>query len=186
MEEKIFYFQKEEDGTDKALQLALDTAKGFEIKSVVLASTSGNTATKAAKMFKGSGVNLFIVGHQYGMREPGKTRFTKENIEMVEKLGFKVHFGTDLLTATVGALREKFGSGPFGIVADTLRMFCQGMKVATEVAIMACDAGLVSSEEDVVAVAGTGKGANTVVILQPANTYRIFQTRIKRIIAKEI
>lgn len=186
MEEKTFYFQKEEDSTDEALQLALDTAKEFDIKSVVLASTSGNTAVKAAKMFKGSGVNLFIVGHQYGMREPGKTRFTEENIETVEKLGFKVHFGTDLLTATVGAFREKFGSGPFGIVADTLRMFCQGMKVAIEVAIMACDAGLISSEEDVVAVAGTGKGANTVVVLQPANTYRIFQTRIKRIIAKEI
>jgi len=186
MEDKIFYFQKEEDSTDKALQLALDTAKRFDIRSIVLASTSGKTAVKAAEMFKDSGVNLFIVGHQYGMREPGKTRFTKENIEMVEKLGFKVHFGTDLLTATVGALREKFGSGPFGIIADTLRMFCQGIKVAIEVAIMACDAGLVSSEEDVVAVAGTGRGANTVVVLQPANTYRIFQTRVKRIIAIEI
>ena len=186
MEEKIFYFQKEEDSTNKALQLALETAKRFDIKSVVLASTSGNTAVQAAKMFKGSNINLFIVGHQYGMREPGKTSFTNENIELVEKLGFKVHFGTDLLTATVGALREKFGSGPFGIIADTLRMFCQGIKVAIEVAIMACDAGLVSSEEDVIAVAGAGKGANTVVVLQPANTYRIFQTKIKRIIAKEL
>jgi hypothetical protein len=29
MDEKIFYFQKEEEGTDKALQLALDSAKKY-------------------------------------------------------------------------------------------------------------------------------------------------------------
>jgi hypothetical protein len=172
------------ENTDTALDLALKTAKALKIKKVIIASTKGSTAVIAGEKFKGSGVRLIAIAHQYGFREVGKTEFTSENLEKAERLGVKVHFATDLLTATVGAFREKYGGGFFGIVADTLRMFGQGMKVAVEISIMACDAGLISSDEEVVAVAGTHGGADTVIVIQPSYTYKIFETGIKEIIAK--
>ncbi|MHA2394322.1 MAG: pyruvate kinase alpha/beta domain-containing protein [Promethearchaeota archaeon] len=183
MEQTIFENPGVEN-TDAALDLALETAKELNIKKVIIASTKGSTAVKAGEKFEGSGIELIAVAHQYGRREVGKTEFASENLEKAERLGVKVHFATDLLTATVGAFREKFGGGFFGIVADTLRMFGQGMKVAVEISIMACDAGLVSSDEEVVAVAGTGGGADTVIVIQPSYTFKIFKTNIKEIIAK--
>lgn len=184
MKETLYFDEAGEANTEEALDIALKTAKQFNIRKVVLASTRGVTAVKAGERFKGTGIEVIAVGHQYGFREPGKTLFLEENLAKARALGVRVHFGTDLLTATVGALGEKYGRGPFGLIADTLRMFGQGVKVAVEVAIMACDAGLVSPDEEVVAVAGSGKGSDTVLVLQPANTYRIFETKIREVVAK--
>ena len=43
------------------------------------------------------------------------------------------------------------------IIAYTLRIFGQGTKVAIELALMAADAGLVRTDEDVISLGGTGK-----------------------------
>lgn len=184
---ETLYFEKAgaESNTDECLDLALKTAKRLNIKKVVIASTSGATAVKAGEKFKGTGIVVIAVAHQYGHRDmPGKTLFLQDNLAKAQALGVKVHCGTDLLTATVAALREKYGGGPFGIVADTLRMFCQGAKVAVECAVMACDAGFVSPDEEILSVAGTSKGADTILILQPAETNKLFTVKIKEIVAK--
>jgi len=181
------YFEKAgaEGNTDECLDLALKTAKKLDIKKVVVASTSGATAVKAGEKFKGTGIAVIAVAHQYGHRDmPGKTLFLEDNLAKAQALGVKVHCGTDLLTATSAALREKYGGGPFGIVADTLRMFCQGVKVAVECAVMACDAGLVSPDEEILSIAGTSKGADTILVLQPAETHRLFTVKIREIVAK--
>jgi hypothetical protein len=189
---KTVYFEKAgSENTDEVLDLALKTARELKIKKVVVASTRGVVAVKSGEKFKDTGIQVIAVGHQYGFREPGKTWFLEENIRKAKDLGVKVHFATDVLTTTVGAFTggdsvEKliFPGGFFGIIAGTLRMFCQGMKVAVEISIMACDAGFVSSDEEVIAIAGTGRGADTVIVIQPANTHRIFKTRIREIVAK--
>lgn len=49
---------------------------------------------------------------------------------------------------------------------------------------MAADAGLIPVDNDVVAIAGTGRGADTALLLRPANTARFFDLKIKEIIAK--
>ena len=41
------------------------------------------------------------------------------------------------------------------------------MKVVLEIAAMAADAGLVRTDEDVICIGGTGRGADTAVVLQP-------------------
>jgi hypothetical protein len=66
----------------------------------------------------------------------------------------------------------------------TLRMFGQGMKVACEIATMAADAGLVRTDEEIIAIGGTGRGADTAIVLQPSYTHRFFNLRIKEIICK--
>jgi len=73
---------------------------------------------------------------------------------------------------------------PGEIMAQTLGVFCRGMKVAAEIIIMAADAGLVRTDEDVIAIAGSGRGADTAVVVQPANANRFFELKIKEIICK--
>jgi hypothetical protein len=49
---------------------------------------------------------------------------------------------------------------------------------------MAADSGLIPIDEDVVAIAGTGRGADTALRIQPANSSRFFHLKIREIIAK--
>ena len=73
---------------------------------------------------------------------------------------------------------------PGEIIARTLSVFGRGMKVATEITIMAADAGLVRTDEEVIAIAGSSRGADTAVVIQPANDARFFEIKIKEIICK--
>ena len=51
-------------------------------------------------------------------------------------------------------------------------------------ALMAADAGLVRTNEEIVAIAGTGRGADTAVVLRPANAQNFFDLRVLEIICK--
>jgi len=51
---------------------------------------------------------------------------------------------------------------------------------------MAADAGLISTDKDMIAIAGTGKGADTALRILPANASRFFELRTKEVIAKPI
>jgi len=57
------------------------------------------------------------------------------------------------------------------------------MKVAVEVAVMAADAGLLEGEGEVIAVAGTGSGADTAVVLSPAYSTSFFELKVREVIA---
>jgi hypothetical protein len=60
----------------------------------------------------------------------------------------------------------------------------EGTKVCVEITLMAADAGLIPVDGDVVAIAGTGRGADTALRIQPVNTSRFFDLKIREIIAK--
>ena len=69
------------------------------------------------------------------------------------------------------------GTYPTMIVANSLRRLGQGMKVCCEIVMEACDAGLVPENEEVIAVAGTGRGADTVCIIRSKAIEAIFRAR---------
>jgi hypothetical protein len=56
--------------------------------------------------------------------------------------------------------------------------------VAVEIALMAADAGLVRTDQDVIAVAGTAEGCDTALLVQPTNSYRFFDLKIREVICK--
>jgi hypothetical protein len=60
----------------------------------------------------------------------------------------------------------------------------QGTKVCVEITLMAADADLIPFEKDVVAIAGTGKGADTALRIKPANATRLFDLEIRKVIAE--
>ena len=68
-------------------------------------------------------------------------------------------------------------------MADTLRLFGQGIKVAVEVSVMAADAGTLTGN-DIIAVGGSGRGADAALVLKPAHQNNFFDMRIREVICK--
>jgi hypothetical protein len=49
---------------------------------------------------------------------------------------------------------------------------------------MAADAGLIPLDRDIIAIAGSSQGADTALLIKPANASRFFDLKIREIIAK--
>ncbi|UCC40061.1 MAG: hypothetical protein JSV96_00960 [Candidatus Aminicenantes bacterium] len=49
---------------------------------------------------------------------------------------------------------------------------------------MAADAGLIPTSEPCIAVGGTGRGADTAILLRPANAQTFFNAKVMEILAK--
>ncbi|NLE99974.1 MAG: hypothetical protein GX601_03265, partial [Anaerolineales bacterium] len=98
----------------------------------------------------------------------------------------KVHTGLHALGDGVGsAFTDKHGGRvPEEIVRETLYRFCQGMKVAVECVLMAADAGLLDMSREVVAIAGTGSGADTAIVVKPAYPRKFHELEIREVLAK--
>ena len=83
------------------------------------------------------------------------------------------------------AVNKKFSSIQVDeIIAQTLKLFGQGTKVAVEIAIMAADAGAVRTDQLAVSIGGTSRGADTAIVIKPANTYKFFNVKVDEIICK--
>lgn len=184
MESKTVYFEKMGEGnTDTTLKLAKQRAAESGIKNIVVASSRGETAVKAVKVLKG--FRVIIVTHVTGFAGPDTQEFTVENRKIVESKGGIILTTAHAFAGLSRAIRSKHNMYMLGeIVADTLRIFGQGTKVACEVALMAADAGLVRTDEDVVCIGGTGRGADTACVIKPVNTHNFFDLKIKEIICK--
>ena len=62
MEEKIVYFEEPGiENTETTLSLAAERAKARGIKKIVLASTRGETARMAARLWVDSGIKIVVV-----------------------------------------------------------------------------------------------------------------------------
>ncbi|MFN2108108.1 MAG: hypothetical protein ACK2UI_00475, partial [Anaerolineae bacterium] len=55
---------------------------------------------------------------------------------------------------------------------------------AVEVALMAADADLLDMSQEIIAIAGTGEGADTAIVLQPAYARKFKKLEIREILAK--
>jgi len=171
--------------TDHVLELAAQEAKLENIKNLVVATCSGETAFRLLKFLSPKEYNLVAVTHHVGFTSPGVDELSPENRQKLLEEGCKVLTTTHLFAGIDRSFRFKFqGIYPAEIVAQSLRLLGQGVKVATEIAIMALDAGLIPFGEDVIAIAGTGEGADTAVVLRPAHSHKLFDTKIKKIIIK--
>ena len=186
MEAKIVYFPEPgKQNTDEVLRLAVIRAAELGIKSILVASTTGDTALKAVEVFKGA--RIVAVSHFTGMIEPNTQEFTEENRQKVLSAGGTVLTATHLFSGLSRAMRKKFKMHLFEeVAANTLRIFGQGMKVVCEIALMAADAGLVRTDEDIIVIGGTGRGADTAVVLRPVNSEDFFDLKVREILCKPL
>ena len=184
MESTTVYFDNPGRGnTDEVLRIARERAEELGIKKVLVASTGGDTAIKAVEVF--DGIKVIAVSHATGFREPNSQEFTEEKRKMVESRGGVVLTTTHAFAGVSRAMRKKFETYVVGeVIAHTLRIFGQGMKVVCEIALMAADSGLVRTDEDVIAIGGSSRGADTAVVLKPVNSHDFFDLRVREILCK--
>jgi hypothetical protein len=185
LRKETVYFEKPGEANTEA---AIETALGYLAegkKHFVVATTRGSTGLRLAEALSGKGVNLVCVTHSAGFREPSQLEIDEEKREKIVDLGGKVLTTTILTHSIETALMNKHqGIFPTQIIAQTLRMFGQGLKVCPEIVMEACDAGLLPENEEVVAVAGTGLGADTVCLVRSAASKRFLDLRVLEIAAK--
>jgi len=179
----MYFDRAGEENTTDALRIAVEEAEKRGIRHIVVASTRGDTGLQAAKLLEGKGMALVVVGHNTGFSEEGKQEFDEGKRAQIEKLGGKVYTGTMVLRNLGTAIRSMQSYSQQDLVANTLRMFGQGMKVCVEIVAMAADAGLIPCE-DVIAVAGTGRGADTVAVIRANSSNNFFQIKVREILAK--
>lgn len=183
-EQSIVYFSKPGPSNTAAVLASVGRrAKELRLKHVVVATTTGASALKAAKALPG----MHIVGIHL---EAGCWKIyappDRHTVRAAEKLGVRFHTASHTLMGNVNAaIRNQFGTVTHTeIIAHTLYLFGQGMKVAVEVAIMAADGALVPVNRDLIAVAGTGEGLDTAIVVRAAYSREFFKTRIREILCK--
>jgi len=181
--ETVYFQTPGEHNTEALLKLVKAYAEANGIRDIVVASTSGETGVKASKMFKGC--NVVVVTHFVGFKEPGVSEFSEENRKRILKNRAKIHTATHTLSSAERAIRGKFRTiMPLEIIANTLRLFGEGTKVCVEITLMAADAGLIPVDRDVIAIAGSSRGADTALLIKPANASRFFDLKVREVIAK--
>jgi hypothetical protein len=183
-EKKIIYFDKAgEQNTHLLLKFAKEYVEKEDIRDIIVASTTGKTGAEAARTFKGR--NVVVVTHNFGFQEPGRNELQEEHKKEILSDGAKIFTGVHALSSAERAVRKDFGTiQPLELMANVLRRLGEGTKVCVEITMMAADAGLIPADKDVVAIAGTGRGADTALRLYPANAARFFNLKIREVIAK--
>ena len=186
MKKTIVYFEKAgPENTSETLKLAKERADELGIKDIVIASSHGGTALKATEFFDLKENNVVAVTICESFKDLGWTMKPEER-EKLESKGIRVLTCIHALGDNVGsAFTEKHGGiTPERFVRETLYRFCQGMKVAVEIVLMAADAGLIPVDREVIAIAGTDEGADTAIVVQPIYSRKFHELKIKEIIAK--
>lgn len=177
----VYFDKKGKENTEEVARLVADRAKELGVKYVVVASNTGATA----RHFQGKGLNVVCVTHQNGFHEPGKSEMEPEVRAELKQAGMEVLTTTHLFGNVERAVTQNQG-GLYvgGIISAALRMFSQGTKVAVEVAVMALDAGMIPYGEAIIAVGGTGRGADTALVLVPSHSKTVFDTEVLEVICK--
>jgi len=179
------YFHKSGGKNTKAVMEAVfRRAEELSISKVLIATCSGRTAYEAHKILQKE-VKIIAVTHVTGYEKPNYQELEEKDRRELEAQGITVLTCQHAFGGVGRAVRNKLSTYQVDeIMAYTLRIFGQGIKVAIELALMAADAGLVRTDEDVISVGGSGRGADSAIVLQPANSSRFFDLKVKEIICK--
>ncbi|MGY5878643.1 MAG: pyruvate kinase alpha/beta domain-containing protein [Candidatus Thorarchaeota archaeon] len=156
-----------------------------EINIVIVATTEGATGVAVARAFKDK--TVVVVSHQTGFAKPNENELAEENRADIIKEGAHILTTTHAFAGVPRGIRRELGTWQAAeIIAVALRTFGQGTKVCAEIAMMAADAGLAPVDANVICIGGTGRGADTAWVVQPANTQAFTKLRMRACICKPV
>jgi uncharacterized protein len=183
-----YFFDKPGTGnTADAARFSRERAEELGLTTVVVASSSGETAQVFFEALKGSGIQLVVVTHVVGFAKPGEWEFSAGTAQELRTRGVKIVTGTHALSGLERALSRspKIGGGSrTEAIAEALRrVVAIGLKVAVECVLIAADQGAIGIEKEVIAVGGTASGADTVCVIRPAHTADFFSLQVREIVA---
>jgi hypothetical protein len=181
-EKKIVYFDKwGVSATHHTLRLAKERFDELGLRQVLIATSFGDTPVKALDYFKGE--EIIVVNSQYGYREPGKMSTKPEYLKRLQEAGVRMIYQTHVFAGIDRAINRKYGGITFTqFLGQVFKMFGEGFKVCAEIAVMAADSGGIGVDQEVISIGGTGRGADTAVVLIPAHSNDFFSMQFKEII----
>ena len=184
MEARITYFETPgRVNTDAVMEIVKQRAQELQINTVVVASYRGYTAERAVRALDGMKI-VVIAGFAHPTMENLGETFAQGDETLIRSKA-TVLIATHFFSGMSRAIRKKYdSSSPGELVAQALRMMGSGVKVGIECTIMAADAGLVRTDEDIIAIAGTGSGADAAIVVRPVNSQDLFDLRVKEILCK--
>jgi hypothetical protein len=189
IENPIYYFEKAGvENTADVVEIVYKRLKKGDIKSVVVASSSGETGLKFAKRMAQE-TNLVVVSSHPGFTKPGVWDFNLEILKELESLNCKVVKQSHILSGLERSISNKFsGVSHTEVIAESLRsLFGVGMKVAIECTIMAADSGAIPIKKTI-AVGGThskaGAGSDCAIVAMPSHCNNFYDFRVLEILAK--
>lgn len=181
----MYFDGKGPNFTSETAKLAVERAKELGIDEFVVASNMGPSAWAVIEALGGSGKGVTAVTHSAGWKEPFKPEMADSERQKLIDAGAAVVTTAHAFSGVARSLNNKL-QGPFTgqIIADTLRLFGQGMKVAVECALMAADAGTLKGGR-IIAIGGSGRGCDTAIVMSPGHTNSMFdQVKIHEVICK--
>ena len=167
---KIIYFdQPGPHNTSDVIKAVKERIKEGDIKHVVVASMSGETALKVAEELEDLNTIVVCVSGP-----PGWRIFNYDHPSVKGEIRKKLEDrGVTIVDKTPSTLSDTidYGLARYGyvpaswFVAETLEAIGgYGLKTAVEVILMATDSGAIPPYKDVISMAGHGKGADTAII----------------------
>jgi hypothetical protein len=166
--------------TDATLEIAARRAEALGVEQMVVATSTGETALEATKHFGGRIIAVTLAAGHWDTYCPPDD----DLIEECRDRGVTVLTGTHTLLGGIdGAISSIGGVSGAEIMARTYYTISQGAKVAVECALMAADAGTMNMDREAISIAGTGGGADTALVLQPAFSNEAFDLQIREILA---
>ncbi len=179
----VYFLEPGSENTEETLKIAKRRAEELRIKSIVVASTSGETGLKALKMF--TDCRVVVVTHTTGFQTPDTQELPSENRTKILEEGGTILTATHAFGGVGRAVRRRFNTYQVDeLIAQTLRVFGQGTKVACEIVLMAADAGLIRTDEEIISIGGTASGADTALVVKPAHTHDFFQLKVREVLCK--
>ena len=178
----MYFDQPGKVNTVQTLKEAARRGQELGLNEIVLATTSGDTAYEALELCPG--FTITAVTYHYGFKKPFEPVMKDMVRQDLTDKSVRVVAATHALSGVERGVAKKHGGVcPVLLMADTLKLFGQGVKVAVEVAVMAADAGALSGR-DVIAVGGSSKGADAALVIKPAHAASFFDLRIREVVCK--
>lgn len=173
------------ENTENVLAAVVARLERGDIAHVVVATTSGATGARFAEALEGQPAEVVCVTHHAGFRGNDQIELEAEQADVIRRSGAAILTASHALSGVDRSISRKFqGTTPVEIIAHTLRLFGQGMKVCVEIAVMAADAGKIPTDRDVICVGGTGHGADTAAVLKPAHGNNFFDLHVRETLCR--
>lgn len=140
------------------------------IKSIVISTNSGKSALELSKILSDD-VNIVAVSLHSGFHEDDDISWNEKFKTKLEEKGVVCFIGSHALSGIDRGISRKFGGfNPAELVAQTYKTISVGVNVAVEVSIMAADAGLVPTDEEIIAISGhSSYGVDLAIVLTSAH-----------------
>lgn len=182
------FTQSGPEQTPRVMDIVVQAVRERPISQITVASNTGATAISlldALDQASVGNIQVIVVTHVQGFVKPGENEMSDETRRLLQNRGCVVVTAAHALSGGERAFSGRFkGVNPLEIVAHTLRLLSQGVKVALEITMMAMDAGALTHGNHVLAIGGSGRGADTAVLLTPATSAHLMDSRIHEILCK--